>query len=104
MDNVVVLPKQVIKRDGLAARFDLNKIRSAIAKGRSGQQRVWPGARRSGLSAQVVKVLIHRFGANTPSIEAIQDIVEQTLIAADYFQTARAFCYRLPRAARQAAA
>ena len=90
MDNVVVLPKQVIKRDGLAARFDLSKIRSAIAKAGQASNEFGQGEAER-LSAQVVKVLIHRFGNNTPPIEAIQDIVEQTLIAADYFQTARAF-------------
>ena len=86
----MVLPKQVIKRDGLAARFDLSKIRSAIAKAGQASNEFGQGEAER-LSAQVVKVLIHRFGNNTPPIEAIQDIVEQTLIAADYFQTARAF-------------
>ena len=32
MDNVVVLPSEVVKRDGQVARFDLSKIRCAIAK------------------------------------------------------------------------
>ena len=90
MDNVVVLPTEVVKRDGQVARFDLGKIRCAITKAGAASGEFGQGEAER-LSAQVVKVLIHRFGASTPSIEAIQDIVEQTLIAADYFQTARAF-------------
>ena len=44
------------------------------------------------LTAQVVKVLSHRFGdGRMPDIEAIQDVVEQTLIAANHFETARAY-------------
>jgi len=36
-------------------------------------------------------VLAHRFAGATPTIENIQDVAEQVLIAADYLATARAY-------------
>jgi len=44
------------------------------------------------LTAQVVKVIAHRFReGRLPDVEAIQDLVEQGLIAADHAETARAY-------------
>ncbi len=90
MDNVVAISGDVIKRDGSRARFDADKIRNALIKASaaSGEFGVAESAR---LTTQVVKVLVHRFGRGMPHIEAIQDVVEQTLITADYFATARAY-------------
>ncbi|WP_295384223.1 ATP cone domain-containing protein [uncultured Thiodictyon sp.] len=37
-------------------------------------------------------MLAHRFGhTRAPDIEAIQDVMEQTLIAANHFETARSY-------------
>ena len=43
------------------------------------------------LTAQVLKVLKYKFAESLPSIEQIQDIVEQVLISANYFVTAKAY-------------
>ena len=43
------------------------------------------------LTAQVTKVLIHRFHGEAPTVEQIQDVAEQTLIAANHLATARAY-------------
>jgi ribonucleoside-triphosphate reductase len=87
---VVSLPGEVIKRSGLREAFDADKIRSALA--RAGQASgEFDGAEAALLCAQVVKVLIHRFKGAPPGIEPIQDVVEQTLIAANHLQTARAY-------------
>ena len=43
------------------------------------------------LTAQVLKVLKHKFAESLPSIEQIQDVVEQVLISANYFATAKAY-------------
>ncbi|MCP4250335.1 MAG: ribonucleoside triphosphate reductase, partial [bacterium] len=44
------------------------------------------------LTAEVVKVLAHRqLAPDPPGIEKIQDAVEQVLISADHFRTARAY-------------
>lgn len=43
------------------------------------------------LTSQVLKVLKHKFSESLPTIEHIQDIVEQVLISANYFATAKAY-------------
>ena len=71
---------------------------------RAGQARGEFGALEAQLlTAQVVKVLAHRYGFlegffffffgpfRVPDIEHIQDVVEQALISADRFDTARAY-------------
>ena len=88
--SLVSVPRQVIKRDGKPAPFDATKIRSAIH--RAGQATGEFGDIESDLlSAQVVKVLIHKHRIEAPAIENIQDVVEQVLISANHFQTARAY-------------
>jgi ribonucleoside-triphosphate reductase len=89
--NLATLPSRVLKRDGREVVFDAAKIESAIR--RAGQASGDYGDLESGLlTAQVVKVLAHRFGqGRLPDIEAIQDVVEQTLIAANHFETARSY-------------
>lgn len=87
---VLAMPRQVIKRDGRRVPFVADKIRSAVR--RAGAATGEFGDEEAGrITDQVVKVLIHRFGAGAPSIEQIQDVVEQALIAAEYFRTARAY-------------
>ena len=82
--------EKVIKRDGTLAPFDTNKIYNAINKAGTttkefGEEESWL------LTGQVLKVLKHKFSETLPSIEQIQDIVEQTLISANYFATAKAY-------------
>ncbi|MEY6432036.1 ribonucleoside triphosphate reductase [Thioalkalicoccus limnaeus] len=88
---IATLPTRVRKRDGQVVDFDAAKIESAIL--RAGQASGEFGALEATLlTAQVVKVLAHRFDAGRlPDIEAIQDVVEQTLIAANHFGTARGY-------------
>jgi len=88
--GVLSLPREAIKRDGRRVPFDAGKIRSAIV--RAGQASgEFAGDEADLLAAQVTKVLIHRFHGQAPSIEQIQDVVEQTLIAANHLKTARAY-------------
>ena len=89
--SIATLPTRVIKRDGVEVPFDARKIESAIL--RAGRASGEYGELEAGLlTAQVVKVLSHRFqGGRAPQIEDIQDVVEQTLIAANHFDTARAY-------------
>ncbi|UHD18293.1 ribonucleoside triphosphate reductase [Thiocapsa bogorovii] len=90
-NNLSTLPVRVRKRDGVEVRFDAAKIESAIR--RAGQASGEFGAPEASLlTAQVVKVLAHRYGAERlPDIEGIQDVVEQTLISANHFETARSY-------------
>lgn len=83
-------PREVIKRSGERAPFDPRKIESALA--RAGVATGDFDAQEAALlSAQVRKVLVFRFHGQAPHIEQIQDVVEQTLIAANHLQTARAY-------------
>lgn len=82
--------KNVTKRDGTLAPFDSTKIYNAISKAGAntkefGEEESWL------LTAQVLKVLKHKFSESLPSIEQIQDVVEQVLISANYFTTAKAY-------------
>jgi ribonucleoside-triphosphate reductase (formate) len=87
---LAALPHEVIKRDGRRAIFDASKIRSAIL--RAGKATGEFGESEADLiTAQVAKVLIHKFRGAPPDIEHIQDAVEQSLIAANHFDTARAY-------------
>ena len=88
--SLATLPRDVIQRSGERAAFDAGRIASAIA--RAGAATGEFGADEAQLlTAQVTKVLIHRFHGAAPAIEQIQDVVEQTLIAANHLQTARAY-------------
>ncbi len=88
--NYEVAIENVTKRDGTLAPFDSNKIFNAILKagtttGEFGEQESWL------LTAQVLKVLKHKYSESLPTIESIQDIVEQVLISSNYFTTAKAY-------------
>ena len=80
----------ITKRDGTLAPFDSSRIFNAINKagtttGEFGEQEGWL------LTAQVLKVLQHKFADNLPTIEQVQDVVEQVLISANYFATAKSY-------------
>ena len=103
LPTLSTLPPSVLKRDGSNATFDSDKIRSAITRAgiATGE---FDEAESGLLAAQVVKIIIHRFRheQQAPAIERIQDVVEQVLISANYFKTARAYIvYRESRAKRR---
>ena len=84
------MPARVVKRDGMIVAFDAAKIAAAIR--RAGQATgEFSAEEAQRLAALVVKVLAYRHAGAVPEIENIQDVVEQTLIAADHFRTARAY-------------
>ena len=90
MSKIDTKIENVTKRDGTLAPFDENKIYNAVLKagtstGEFDESDAWL------LTAQVMKVINHKFLESLPSIEQIQDIVEQVLISANYFATAKAY-------------
>jgi anaerobic ribonucleoside-triphosphate reductase len=91
LPRLATLPTRVRKRDGREVPFDARKIESAIL--RAGQASGEFGdLEASLLTTQVIKVIGHRLGlGRIPDIEGIQDVVEQTLIAANHFETARGY-------------
>jgi ribonucleoside-triphosphate reductase len=64
-------------------------ITAAIEKGWRSNRGVWSVERL--FWGQACKVNEHRFDGAVPSIEEVQDIVEQTLVMANHFETARAY-------------
>ena len=87
---VTALPREVIKRSAERAPFDARKILSAIERAGAATGE-FAADEAALLAAQVGKVLVHRFHGEAPGIEQIQDVVEQTLIAANHLATARAY-------------
>jgi ribonucleoside-triphosphate reductase len=89
-----VAPRSIafaIKRDGSQVTFDLAKIEAAI---RAALEVTAPTSvdRANALAEEVSAVLRFRHqGSAAPSVEQIQDIVEQVLITQGYLQTARAY-------------
>jgi len=83
------LPRRVRKRDGREEAFDNTRIEQAIAKAAKSTGE-FAETEAQLICAHVLKVLAH-LTDDTPTIERIQDTVEQVLISANYLQTARAY-------------
>lgn len=80
----------ITKRDGTLVPFDSDRIFNAILK--AGEATSEFGEQESYLlTAQVLKVLEHKYSDSLPTIEGIQDVVEQVLISANYFTTAKSY-------------
>ncbi|MCM0755613.1 ribonucleoside triphosphate reductase [Desulfovibrio aminophilus] len=94
----VTPPTHVRKRNGSVIPFNAEKIVSAIRRAGAATGDFAEDEARL-LTAQVVKVLSHRYAGGTPDIERIQDAVEQALISANHFRTMRSYSvYREQRA------
>jgi ribonucleoside-triphosphate reductase len=88
---VARLPARLRRRDGSEVTFDSDRIQSAIRRAGEASGEFAEDESRL-LTSQVIKVLSHgHFSDGVPDIERIQDIVEQTLIAANHLRTARAY-------------
>lgn len=81
----------IVKRDGTQVVFNSEKIMSAIRRAGEATEE-FDQDEANLLTNQVIKVLRHRFSKGIlPTIEQIQDVVEQVLISANYYKTARAY-------------
>ncbi len=89
---------KIIKRDGKVVKFDLSKIENAIVKA---MLALGDGdVRDCKKLAKIVEIeLEYKFEGKTPSVEDVQDIVEQTLMANGYGNVAK--CYILYRKNRE---
>ena len=89
--QVAHLPTRIRRRDGSETLFDSDRILSAIRRAGAATSEFAEDEARL-LTSQVIKVLSHgSFPDGVPDIERVQDIVEQTLIAANHLRTARAY-------------
>ena len=96
------MPAAVIQRDGQRAVFDACRIRSAIARAGAATGE-FDDTQAALLADEACRVLAYRWPGGAPHIEQIQDVVEQTLVAARHMATARAYmAYRQRRATLRA--
>jgi ribonucleoside-diphosphate reductase alpha chain len=88
---------KVTKRDGRVVDFDENKIAAAIFKALKAVKK-GDGDRAKRLSEEAVALLNERFEDKIPSVENIQDLVEEALIRNGYAEVAKAYIlYRQKR-------
>ena len=81
---------QIKKRDGRIVSFDINKITRAILKaGRASGEFAEPEARR--LTIRVFSLAQSMLPEEIPSVETIQDLVEEVLLASPYKKTAKGY-------------
>ncbi|MDR1476760.1 MAG: ribonucleoside triphosphate reductase, partial [Rickettsiales bacterium] len=91
--------KKVVRRNGEAVDFDAEKIMNAIKLAGEATNPFSPDEIVR-LANSVIDVLNHKYGdGQAVFIEKIQDMVEQVLIAGNYYDTAKAYIiYREKRA------
>lgn len=88
----------IIKRDGSVVEFDKEKIVNAIYKAgeESGEFEI---GEATFLASKVVEVIGKNLNLEKLSVEAVQDLVEETLLDSQYKKTAKAYIiYRENRA------
>lgn len=87
MKYIAMTPQQILKRDGRIVDFDASKIVQAIAAAGSATGEI-DAARAGTLGARVIDRLAEQ---PCPGIETIQNLVEDTLVEAGHWRTARAY-------------
>ncbi len=89
--------ERIRKRDGTVAAFEAQKIASAIAKAFRAAGEGGP-VEAEGLAARMELELERRFEGEVPSVEDVQDLVEEALIGSGFPRTAKAYIlYRQER-------
>ena len=95
--------KRIVKRDGKIVKFDPEKITEAIAKAGLATEE-FKYDRAKALTEKVLQKAEEKITARTPSVEQIQDIVEEVLMESSFKKTARAYIqYRQERSRRREA-
>lgn len=82
--------KKIKKRDGKIVNFNVEKIADAIAKAGLATEEFKP-EKAAKLADKVLKRAEEEITARTPSVEQIQDIVEEVLMESSYKKTAREY-------------
>ncbi len=89
MTALTTSPLGIIKRTGATAPFDAQRIRTAITSaGTASGEMVGDDA---DLVTNTVVVALADLGRAYPTVEQVQDLVEQTLLSKNYAATARAY-------------
>ena len=85
---------KIIKRDKSKTKFEESKIVAVILKAFKATGEVKEELRSkeaSRLTKVVVNILLKGMNGDLPTVEQVQDVVEQVLMAAGHFQTAKAY-------------
>ncbi len=92
------MPQSIIKRDGRTAEFHVDKIASAIEKAFQACAAMQDRETADLIAAKVAQKLDDGAIEGTPTVEGVQDLVEETLIESGFVQTAKAYIlYRAER-------
>ncbi|HEY82240.1 MAG TPA: adenosylcobalamin-dependent ribonucleoside-diphosphate reductase [Dehalococcoidia bacterium] len=90
--------EHIRKRDGSVVPFSPQKIEGAIYKALAATK-AGDGELAASLARRVVEVVAERFAGSVPSVEDVQDIVEEALMTQGYANVAKAYVlYRQQRA------
>ena len=83
--------KTIIKRDGRTAEFHPEKIADAVEKSFQACAAMQGRDTAEKIAATVVEKLESGAIEGTPTVEGVQDLVEETLIESGFVQTAKAY-------------
>ena len=90
--------ESIIKRDGRAVDFHQEKIAEAVEKAFRASGAMQPRGVADGIAERVVEKIDSGAIEGTPTVEGVQDLVEETLIEEGFTQTAKAYIlYRAER-------
>ncbi|OAM89736.1 ribonucleoside triphosphate reductase [Termitidicoccus mucosus] len=84
------LPAQVRKRDGRLVAFDAARITRSLARAGAATGE-YDGAMAQRLTLRAVNHLTATIADTTPSVEQVQDVIEEMLLGSPFRRTARAF-------------
>ena len=82
--------KKIKKRDGKIVNFNVEKIADAIAKAGSATEE-FKAEKAKSLADKVMKRAEEKITSRTPTVEQIQDIVEEILMESSFKRTAREY-------------
>lgn len=82
--------KEIVKRDGRIERFDVNRISTAIGKAFAALG-IEDARTPDELAGRVAAVMEERAAGQVPTVEQLQDLVEEVLIDSGYAQVAKAY-------------
>lgn len=82
--------REICKRDGRRVRFDAGKITEALLKAGQATEEFGAETART-LTMRVLAVLQAMHEGDAPTVEQVQDVVEETLLQSPYKRTAKAY-------------
>lgn len=89
-EDIPTFLEKIKKRDGKIVTFDANKIIRAIAKAGKESNEIDESVAKT-LTVRVLGIARQLFSDRVPSVEEIQDIVEEVLLSSTFKKTAKAY-------------